>query len=129
MDVSGGSFEDIKSIFEFSANNSNNEFSFQSFANGNKFISTTFLPSAELSATTLIQRNGKLLHHVHSHPGQDYFAPSPGDINSAGILTRRGYGTRFEIYSPPLGTYKDFNQNSSSFELDEIIITPNKKKN
>lgn len=126
MDVSKGSFKDIKSIFEFSANNSNNEFSYQSFANGNKFISTTFLPSAELSATTLVRRNGKLLHHVHSHPGQDYFAPSPGDISSASYLIKK-YGTRLEMYSPLLGTYKDYTGESSSFELDEIIITPKKK--
>ena len=127
MDVSSGSFKDIKSIFEFSSKNSSNEFSFQNYANGNKFISTTFLPSAELSATTLIRRNGKLLHHVHSHPGQDYFAPSPGDISSASYLIKK-YGTRLEMYSPLLGTYKDYNGESSSFELDEIIITPKKKK-
>ena len=130
MNVSNTNAKDVKSIFEFSANNSFSEFSYTSFANGNKFISTSFLDNAELSATTLIKRHGKLLHHVHSHPGQNYFAPSTGDTNSAGILKRRGYGTRFEIYLPLLGRYKDYNENSASFELDEIIITaPKKKKN
>ncbi len=126
MDVSNGSFKDIKSIFEFSSINSNSEFSFQSFANGNKFIGTTFLPSSELSATTLIRRNGQLLHHVHSHPGQGYFAPSPADISSASYLMKK-YGTHLEIYSPVLGAYKEYNGESASFELEEIIITPNKK--
>ena len=127
MDVSGGSFKDIKSIFEFSSKNSSSEFSFQNYANGNKFISTTFLPSAELSATTLIRRNGNLLHHVHSHPGQDYFAPSPGDISSASYLINK-FGTSLQMYSPLLGTYKNYNGESSSFELDEVILTPKKKK-
>ena len=126
MNVSNGSFKDIKSIFEFSAKNSNNEFSYQSFANGNKFISTTFLPSSELSATTLISRNGKILHHVHSHPGQGYFAPSPSDISSASYLIKK-YGTRLEMYSPVLGTYKDYTGESSSFEIEVTI--PIKKKN
>ena len=87
----------------------------------------TFLPSAELSATTLIRRNGNLLHHVHSHPGQDYFAPSPGDISSASYLINK-FGTSLQMYSPLLGTYKNYNGESSSFELDEVILTPKKKK-
>lgn len=124
IDVSSGNTEDIKSIFEFSSNNSTSEFSYQSYANGNKFIATTFLSNAELSATTLLRRHGELSHHVHSHPGQDYFAPSPGDISSADYL-RRKYGTRLEIYAPLLGTYQNYNENSTSFELDEIILTPN----
>jgi len=127
MNVSNGSFKDIKSIFEFSASNSSSEFSYQSFLNGKKFINTTFLPSAELSATTLIRRNGKLLHHVHSHPGQDYFAPSPGDISSASYLINK-FGTSLEMYSPLLGTYKNYNGESSSFELEEIMLTPKNKK-
>jgi len=127
MNVSNGSFKDIKSIFEFSSSNSSSEFSYQSFLNGKKFINTTFLPSAELSATTLIRRNGKLLHHVHSHPGQDYFAPSPGDISSASYLINK-FGTSLEMYSPLLGTYKNYNGESSSFELEEIMLTPKNKK-
>ncbi len=130
MDVSNASTKDIKSIFEFSANNSNSEFSFASFANGNKFISTSFLSNAELSATTLIQRNGKLNHHVHSHPFQGFLAPSPGDVSAARLLHRKGHNTRLEIYGPAINEYQDYNQNSPSFSLEEVIITaPKKKKN
>ena len=77
----------------------------------------------------MIRRNGRLLHHVHSHPGQDYFAPSTGDVSSAYYLNSiKKFGTRLEMYSPLLGTYKNYNQNSASFELDGIIIKSTKKK-
>jgi len=128
MDVSSGSFKDIKSIFEFSASNSSSEFSYQSFFNGKKFINTTFLDNAELSATTMIRRHGRLIHHVHSHPNNDD-APSTGDIGSAKILHGLKYNTRLEVFTPWNSRYRDYDRNSSSYELDEIIITVPKKKN
>jgi len=121
--------KDNKSLFEFITANSNNEFSYSSWFSNRKYISTSFQAHAENSINVLYPRHKSLLHHVHSHP-DPYLAPSPGDISTAGILSERlGYKPRFEIYSPFLGEYKDFDQNSSSFELDEIIITVPKKKN
>jgi hypothetical protein len=128
MDVSNGSFKDNKAIFEFSSKNSTNEFSYQSYANGNSFISTSFLPGVDVSATLLIERNGKLLHHVHSHPGEYSLSPSTGDVDSARILKLvKKYGTRFELYSPLTGKYKGYNENSSSYTTFEIFVKSKKK--
>ena len=122
MDVT--SLENVQPLFEFMADNSINEIAYSEFfTNSKKFISTSFNTNSEQSMNILFPRYRYLLHHVHSHP-DPYLAPSTGDTTSAGIIKKRtGINTRFEIYSSFLKQYKDYNENSASFELEEVIIT------
>ncbi len=129
MDVTGS--KNVKSLFEFVTGNSTNEVSYSSwFTNSKEFISTSFQHSTENSINILFPRYRYLLHHVHSHPdGSLDPSMANGDTGAAAIIERViGYAPRFQIYSPFLKQYKDYNKNST-WELDEIIITAPKKKN
>ncbi len=128
LDVSKMTTEDSKKLFEFIADNTNNEFSFSIFSNSKSYISTSFINNAELSASNLIKINDyKLKYHAHNHPNGD-LNPSPGDINSAAILFgRKKIEPVFKTYYS--GEYQTFNHNSTSFEMEEIILSaPIKKK-
>lgn len=115
-------------LFEFISGNSSNEISYSSWFSDRQFISTSFQTHAENSINVLYPRFKYLLHHVHSHP-DPYLSPSPGDNSVAKILRKRlGYKPRFEIYSPFLGEYKDYDENTPFDSLDEVIIVAPKKK-
>ncbi len=67
----------------------------------------------------------RILYHAHSHPG-GLLNPSPGDINTVGVLFgRKKINSPFETYF--MGLYQKFDHNSSSFEMEEMIITAPKK--
>ncbi|MEO9954207.1 RHS repeat-associated core domain-containing protein [Nonlabens sp.] len=121
--------KDNKALFEFITDNSDSEHSYSNWFSDIKYISTSFESNAEYSINILSKRHKILLHHVHSHP-DPFLAPSPLDISSAGIFEKRlGFKPRFEIYSPFINEYKDFDKNSVSFELNTIIIdAPAQKK-
>ena len=71
---------------------------------------------------------GTLINHTHSHPANALHNPSPGDIFGAGIFSnRQKTPIKFSVFHVDTKSYVPYNQFSSSFEMDEIIIKSKKK--
>ena len=114
-------------LFEFVSNNSINEFSLTKFENGANIIGTSFKESSELSLNISASRNSSNINsYEHSHPMDfDGLYPSPADIQTAGKFKA---DANLRIYAPLLKQYKNYDANSPSFELKEVVIPARKSK-
>jgi hypothetical protein len=116
-------------IFMFLAENTDSEFSFSCFANGNEYVSTSFQKGEEHSAGKLINENGKIDRHFHSHPAGELPNPSSGDIKAAEHLrVTKKYNTQMSIYSAETKSFIDYDENSASFELEPVYLELKRKK-
>ncbi len=108
-------------LFEFVSNNSINEFSLTKFENGVKVIGTSFKESTESSLNISASRNrSNIISYEHSHPMDfDGLYPSPADIQTASKFKA---DANLRIYAPLLKQYKNYDANSPSFELKEVVI-------
>jgi RHS repeat-associated protein len=127
LDVSNLKDKDAKNLFEFISDNTKSEFSYSIFSNSKSFISTSFLSNAELSMGKLLKENDyRLLYHAHNHPS-GLLNPSTGDIETAGKLFGRKNSISAPLETYSNGNYSRYNHTSSSFDLEEIIISVPKK--
>ncbi|MCV6630836.1 MAG: hypothetical protein OIF50_13370 [Flavobacteriaceae bacterium] len=136
LKVTGLSKNEIKQLFEFIAKASNNEITYSNWTK-NKYISTSFAKTSDMSTSYLLSKTKNILllvHHVHSHP-KPYkdLDPSPADLLSKDVIRKaksklKIYKLKMEIYSPYSNQYREYTHKNASIELDEIILKPNKNE-
>jgi RHS repeat-associated protein len=135
---------EAKSLFEFSAKNSNVEWSMTKFSDGQNFVSTTHENGAEGFLGLTIGGNisgenaSKILEFDHSHPGGIHYpsglAPAGmnvnrgGDMEAARAVIGKSTSAQFNIYTPSDGQYTPYHSTDAEPDLPEIIITTHPKK-
>jgi len=121
-------------LFEFLAKETKVEWSMVTMDHSQNtdrvWLTTTHRDNHELGAGQIMDReweNYNLKEHIHSHPGEIYAMPSPGDITSAEKLEIMFITPILRIYLPETDKYKRYNSKSPSFIFPEATIIINKK--